>query len=61
MATVSAKRHWGALIRDFREHRCLSVRTLAARAGFSPSFLAQVENGLASPSIASLEKIVAAL
>jgi XRE family transcriptional regulator, regulator of sulfur utilization len=39
----------------------LSVRTLAAKTGFSPSFISQVENCQASPSIASLEKIAAAL
>ncbi|MBK7928483.1 MAG: helix-turn-helix transcriptional regulator [Bryobacterales bacterium] len=61
MATVSAEHQLGDLIRQLREHRRLSVRTLAAKAGFSPSFLSQVENGLASPSIASLEKIAAAL
>jgi quercetin dioxygenase-like cupin family protein len=37
------------------------VRTLAANAGFSPSFISQVENGQASPSIASLEKMAACL
>jgi uncharacterized cupin superfamily protein len=35
----------------------MSVRTLAANAGFSPSFISQVENGQASPSINSLERI----
>jgi quercetin dioxygenase-like cupin family protein len=39
----------------------MSVRTLAANAGFSPSFISQVENGQASPSISSLEKIANAL
>ena len=61
MATVSAEHQLGDLIRELREHRRLSVRTLAANAGFSPSFLSQVENGLALPSIASLEKFAAAL
>jgi transcriptional regulator with XRE-family HTH domain len=51
----------GELIRELREKRGLSVRTLAAQAGFSPSFISQVENGQASPSIASLEKIAACL
>jgi transcriptional regulator with XRE-family HTH domain len=53
--------HVGELLRDLREKRGLSVRTLAASAGFSPSFISQVENGQASPSIASLEKIAACL
>ena len=33
------------------------MRTLAARANFSPSFISQVGNGQVSPSIASLERI----
>src|SRR5262249_33610820 len=51
----------GELLRELREKRGLSVRTLAANAGFSPSFISQVENGQASPSIASLEKIASHL
>jgi quercetin dioxygenase-like cupin family protein len=34
---------------------------MAEQSGFSASFISQVENGLASPSISSLEKIAAAL
>ncbi|MCW5964009.1 MAG: helix-turn-helix domain-containing protein, partial [Bryobacterales bacterium] len=51
----------GARVHSIREARGISVRTLAARAGFSPSFVSQVENGQASPSIASLHKIADAL
>ena len=39
----------------------MSVRTLAKEAGFSPSFMSQVENGQVSPSIGSLEKIATTL
>lgn len=39
----------------------MSLRSLAARTDFSPSFISQVENGLVSPSIASMEKICTAL
>jgi quercetin dioxygenase-like cupin family protein len=39
----------------------MSLRALAARTDFSPSFMSQVENGLVSPSIASMEKIANAL
>jgi transcriptional regulator with XRE-family HTH domain len=53
--------HAGKLLRDFRESRRLSVRTLAAKAGFSSAFISQLENGQTSPSIASLEKIADAL
>lgn len=51
----------GALVRLLREQRGLSVRTLARQSGFSPSFISQVEHGLASPSIASMEQIAHAL
>jgi transcriptional regulator with XRE-family HTH domain len=40
-----------------REKSGLSLRTLARRAGFSSSFLSQLENGQVSPSIGSLERI----
>jgi transcriptional regulator with XRE-family HTH domain len=51
----------GELLRQLRTERTLSVRTLATRAGFSPSFVSQVELNQASPSIASLERLAAAL
>lgn len=51
----------GQVVRSLREQQGLSVRTLAKASGFSPSFISQVENGLASPSIASMEKIAHAL
>jgi quercetin dioxygenase-like cupin family protein len=37
------------------------VRALAEQAGFSASFISQLENGVVSPSIASLEKIATML
>jgi transcriptional regulator with XRE-family HTH domain len=47
----------GSWVRKRREEAGMSLRTLARRTGFSPSFISQVENGLASPSIHSTEKI----
>jgi transcriptional regulator with XRE-family HTH domain len=47
----------GAKVRELRRERGLSVRTLAARTGFSPSFISQMEAEAVSPSIASLEKV----
>jgi len=44
-----------------RETSRLSLRTLADKVDLSASFLSQVERDEASPSIASLEKIAAAL
>lgn len=47
----------GRKVRELRTGRGISVRTLAARAGFSPSFISQMESDAVSPSIASLEKV----
>jgi transcriptional regulator with XRE-family HTH domain len=51
----------GPAVRRLRESQQLSLRTLAERTGFSASFLSQVENGQASPSISSMERIATAL
>jgi len=51
----------GESVRRLREASKLSLRVLAERTGFSASFLSQVENGQASPSIASMERIAEAL
>ncbi len=47
----------GDLVRRLREQRGLTLRALAAATDFSPSFISQLENGLVSPSIASMERI----
>jgi transcriptional regulator with XRE-family HTH domain len=51
----------GARLRQLRQERRMTVRTLAARSGFSPSFISQIEADQVSPSIASLEKIAGQL
>jgi DNA-binding XRE family transcriptional regulator/quercetin dioxygenase-like cupin family protein len=51
----------GETLRRLRGVAQLSLRALAEKTGFSASFLSQVENGQASPSIASMERIAAAL
>jgi transcriptional regulator with XRE-family HTH domain len=51
----------GQTVRRLRRAAGLSVRMLGRRTGFSASFMSQVERGLASPSIASLERIAASL
>lgn len=51
----------GPELKRLREAAGISLRTLADRAGFSPSFISQVETGQASPSIASLAQIAATL
>jgi quercetin dioxygenase-like cupin family protein len=51
----------GSIIRRLRHKQQLSVRGLADKCGFSPSFISQVELGQASPSIASTERITSSL
>lgn len=58
---TKAEVHVGDIVRRFRKARHLSVRMLADKCGFSPSFISQVELRQASPSIASTERIASAL
>jgi transcriptional regulator with XRE-family HTH domain len=51
----------GARLRVLRGERGFSVRALAARTGFSPSFISNVESEVVSPSIGSLGKIASGL
>ena len=60
-AAAGAEQNLGEIVRRLRTAHGLSVRTLASRAGFSPSFISQVEHNQASPSIASLQRLADAL
>jgi transcriptional regulator with XRE-family HTH domain len=51
----------GARIRALRLARGATLRSLAVQAGVTESFLSQVERGVASPSIASVQRIARAL
>ncbi|HVQ27961.1 MAG TPA: XRE family transcriptional regulator [Vicinamibacteria bacterium] len=51
----------GQRVRSLRQAAGMTLRTLATQTDFSPSFISQVENGLVSPSISSMEKIAGAL
>ena len=51
----------GARIRALRVARGETLRQLAAQAGVTESFLSQVERGVASPSIASVQRIARSL
>jgi transcriptional regulator with XRE-family HTH domain len=57
----SAEQKIGPELKRLREDAGLSLRALAELVGFSASFISQVETGVASPSIASLEKMATAL
>jgi transcriptional regulator with XRE-family HTH domain len=56
-----AEQQIGPKLKQLRKSAGLSLRSLAELVGFSASFVSQVENGLASPSIASLGKMTSAL
>ncbi len=51
----------GARVRSLRHERGLTLKALGRLAGLSHPFLSQVERGLARPSVASVERIAAAL
>lgn len=51
----------GLSIRKMRKARGLSLRVMATRAGVTASFISQVENGRASPSVETLFALAAAL
>jgi len=61
MLTTTAETNVGERVRRLRAEAGMSVRALASASGFSPSFISQVENGQASPSISSLERIAGAV
>lgn len=61
MGTAVEPRLIGEHVRRLRLKRHVSVRTFAAQTGFSPSFISQLENGLVSPSLGSLQKIAETL
>jgi transcriptional regulator with XRE-family HTH domain len=61
METIMSSVDVGGRIRQLRRGLEMSVRSLAAKTGFSPSLISQVEHGQVTPSIGSLERIALAL
>jgi transcriptional regulator with XRE-family HTH domain len=59
--TATVEVDLGARIRALRLARHETLRELAARAAVTESFLSQVERGVASPSIASVQRIARSL
>ena len=57
----TAEQRIGPALKRLREKKGHSLRSLAGQMGLSASFVSQVENGLVSPSIASLEKMASTL
>jgi transcriptional regulator with XRE-family HTH domain len=60
-ATPAPVSSLGARLREKRTERRLSLRALAGAAGVSPSLVSGVERGAVQPSVASLQKLSAAL
>ena len=58
---VTEELRLGGRIRALRQARRLTLRDVAERSGVTESFLSQVERGVASPSIASVQRIARAL
>lgn len=51
----------GQVVRDFRKRAGQGVGELAARAGLSSGMVSKIENGVISPSLASIRAIASAL
>jgi transcriptional regulator with XRE-family HTH domain len=51
----------GPRLRQLREQKAMSARQVADRAGVSPAYLSRLENGRASPTVATLARLVAAM
>ena len=51
----------GLRIREFRQQAGLTQEKLAWAAGIAPAFLGQVERGVKSPTVKTLDKIAGAL
>ncbi len=51
----------GTVVRETRQRRGLSQQALADRAGLSRNFVAQIERGESSPTVATLARLAAAL
>ncbi|MES2209831.1 MAG: cupin domain-containing protein [Chloroflexota bacterium] len=58
---VDLDQELGPRLRRLRTSRALTLRQVAQRAGVTESFLSQVERGVATPSIASVQRIAGGL
>ncbi len=57
----AATRTFGVLLRRYRTDRELTQEELADRAGLHRTYISQIERGVKSPSLRSLEQITDAL
>jgi transcriptional regulator with XRE-family HTH domain len=51
----------GRQVRQFRQQRDMTVVEVAKQAGLSPGMLSKIENGMTSPSLATLSALAGAL
>lgn len=59
--TANTSQHIGAQLKKYRTERGLTQAALAKAAGTNINYYAKLERGIAVPSLAMLEKLVAAL
>ncbi len=57
----TTKKSFAEVLREIRQEKGLSQEELADRAGLHRTYISQVERGLKSPSLRSLEQIAQAL
>ena len=57
----TTKKSFAEVLREMRQEKGLSQEELADRAGLHRTYISQVERGLKSPSLRSLEQIARAL
>jgi transcriptional regulator with XRE-family HTH domain len=57
----TTKKSFAEVLREIRQEKGLSQEALADRAGLHRTYISQVERGLKSPSLRSLEQIAQAL
>lgn len=57
----TTKKTFAEVLREVRQEKGLSQEALADRAGLHRTYISQVERGLKSPSLRSLEQIAQAL
>lgn len=61
MSKPTNTQRFAQALRELREQQGLSQEELADRAGLHRTYISQVERGLKSPSLRTLERIAAAL
>ncbi len=57
----TTKKSFAEVLREIRQEKGLSQEALADKAGLHRTYISQVERGLKSPSLRSLEQIAQAL